>query len=65
MNNSIRVMIIAAAVSLALAGCTKKVKETPVTDSGPSDTTGATTGGVPDSTPVFANTILPITQRVV
>ena len=51
MNNSIRVMIIAAAVSLALAGCTKKVKETPVTDSGPSDTTGATTGGVPDSTP--------------
>lgn len=51
MNNATRLVIIAAAVSMALAGCTKKVKEVPVTDTMPGDTSGANTGGVPDSMP--------------
>ena len=50
MNNATR-LLIAAAMCLAMTACTKKVKEAPVTDTGPSDTTGATTGGVPDTTP--------------
>ena len=50
MNNATR-LVIAASVCLAMAACTKKVKEAPVVDSGPGVTTGATTGSIPDSVP--------------
>ena len=49
MNTPTRILI-AAAVCVALAACTKKVKEEPTTDTG-RDTSGATTGAVPDTTP--------------
>jgi peptidoglycan-associated lipoprotein len=50
MNNTTR-LVIAATVCVALAACTKKVKEGPPTDMGPGDTTGASTGTIPDTTP--------------
>ena len=50
MNNTTRLLVIAAAVSMALAGCTKKVKEVPPSDGTPADT-GASTGGVADTMP--------------
>ena len=49
MNNSTRLMI-AATIALSLAACTKKVKEVPADSTG-GDSTGATTGGITDSTP--------------
>ena len=51
MNNTTRLMI-AAAIALSLAACTKKVKEVPA-DAGTGDTTtpGATTGAITDTTP--------------
>ena len=48
MNNASRIAI-ALAVALSLGACTKKVKEVPPTDTAPADT-GATTGGVTDTT---------------
>src|SRR4249920_1335969 len=42
MNNANR-LLIAAAVCLALGACTKKVKEAPPTDTGPTTTPGAST----------------------
>ena len=50
MNNTTR-LVIAATVCVALAACTKKVKEVPPTDTGMRETPGATTGGIPDTTP--------------
>ncbi|MBC7657416.1 MAG: peptidoglycan-associated lipoprotein Pal [Frankiaceae bacterium] len=52
MNNTTRLMI-AAAIALSLAACTKKVKEVPAdTTTGDTTTnTGATTGGITDTTP--------------
>ena len=51
MNNTTR-LVIAAAVCVALAACTKKVKEVQSTDQGDTGTTsGATTGGISDTTP--------------
>ena len=50
MNNTARIAFAAVALTVALAGCHKKVKEAPPADNGgPSDTTGASTGGIPDS----------------
>ena len=49
MNNTTRLMI-AATIALSLAACTKKVKEVPADSTG-GDSTGATTGGITDSTP--------------
>ena len=52
MNTTTRLMI-AAAIALSLAACTKKVKEVPA-DTATGDTTtntGATTGGITDTTP--------------
>jgi peptidoglycan-associated lipoprotein len=49
MNTTTR-LAIAAAICVALAACTKKVKEVPV-ETAPSETTGATTGGVPETMP--------------
>lgn len=45
MNQSTRLVLAAAFVSLALGACSKKVKETPPADTTP-DTSGATTGGI-------------------
>lgn len=50
MNNTTRLMI-AAAIAMSLAACTKKVKEVPVNTTGGDTTSGATTGGITDSTP--------------
>ena len=53
MNNTTRLMI-AAAIALSLAACTKKVKEVPAdttTGDTTTTTTGATTGGITDTTP--------------
>ena len=52
MNTTTRLMI-AAAIALSLAACTKKVKEVPAdTTTGDTTTnTGATTGGITDTTP--------------
>lgn len=50
MNNTTR-LLLAAAVCVAMAGCTKKVKEVPAAETGAGETTGATTGGVPETTP--------------
>ena len=50
MNNSTRLMI-AAAIALSLAACTKKVKEVPADTTGAETTTGATTSPVTDTTP--------------
>jgi peptidoglycan-associated lipoprotein len=50
MKPSTRFVLIAAALSVALAGCTKKVKEVPVTDAPPADT-GATTAPITDTRP--------------
>jgi len=52
MNNATR-LVIAATVCVALAACTKKVKEVePIgPGTGTGDTTGATTGGITDTTP--------------
>ena len=49
MNTTTR-LAIAATMCVALAACTKKVKEVPA-ETGPGETTGATTGGVPETTP--------------
>jgi peptidoglycan-associated lipoprotein len=49
MNNATR-LLIAATVVMSLAACTKKVKELPPQETPPADT-GATTGGVIDTTP--------------
>lgn len=48
--NTMTRLLLAAAVCVALSACTKKVKEVPTSDTG-RDTTGATTGTVPDATP--------------
>jgi peptidoglycan-associated lipoprotein len=48
MNNTTR-LLIAATVCVALGACTKKVKEAPPSDTGPGETTGATTGQIPES----------------
>ena len=50
MNNPTR-LVLAAVVCVALGACTKKVKEAPRDEAGPGETTGATTGGVPDTMP--------------
>ena len=51
MNNTTRLMI-ATAIALSLAACTKKVKEVPAdTVTGDTTTPGATTGGITDTTP--------------
>ena len=50
MNNITR-LAIAATVVIAIAGCTKKVKEVPPSDGAPADTSGAVTDALPDSTP--------------
>ena len=50
MNNATRVLI-AATVCVALAACTKKVKEVPPSDSGRGETPGASTGAIPDTMP--------------
>ena len=50
MNNATR-LVIAATVCVALAACTKKVREVPPSDTGAGDTTGATTGPLPDTAP--------------
>ena len=50
MNNTTR-LVIAATICVAMTACTKKVKEVPQADTGPGETTGATTGAIPDSTP--------------
>ena len=49
MNNALRVALVASLVVAAVAGCSKKVKEVPPVEQ-PADT-GATTGGIVDSTP--------------
>ena len=49
MNNTTR-LVIAATVCVALAACTKKVKEVPA-ETGPGETTGATTGAIPETMP--------------
>jgi peptidoglycan-associated lipoprotein len=49
MNTTTR-LAIAATICVALAACTKKVKEVPA-ETGPGETTGATTGGVPETMP--------------
>lgn len=51
MNNTTRLVIIAATVAMALAGCTKKVKEVPVTESTGTAPPVATTEGAIDNTP--------------
>ncbi|MEO8160822.1 MAG: OmpA family protein [Arenimonas sp.] len=51
MNNALRLAIATSLVLVAVAGCTKKVKEAPAGDSGNGDTSGASTGGISDSTP--------------
>jgi peptidoglycan-associated lipoprotein len=50
MNNMTR-LVIAAAVCVALGACTKKVKEAPVTETTDNTSTGATTSGIPETTP--------------
>jgi peptidoglycan-associated lipoprotein len=50
MNNTTR-LVIAAAVCVALAACTKKVKEVPSAEQAGPSTSGATTGGIAESTP--------------
>jgi peptidoglycan-associated lipoprotein len=49
MNNALRLAIATSLVAVALSGCTKKVKEIPASDTGPADTSGATTGALPDN----------------
>ena len=49
MNNALRVALIASLAVVAVAGCTKKVKEAPP-ETPPADN-GATTGGIVDNTP--------------
>jgi len=49
MNNALRTAIATTLIVAAVAGCSKKVKEVPPSDV-PQDT-GATTGGIVDSTP--------------
>ena len=50
MNNTTRLMI-AAAIALSLAACTKKVKEVPADTTAGETTTGATTGAITDTAP--------------
>ena len=49
MNNALRVALFASLAVVAVAGCTKKVKEAPPAET-PVDN-GATTGGIVDQTP--------------
>ena len=49
MNQALRIAIAASFLVVAVAGCTKKVKEVPPSDVPPD--TGATTGGISDNTP--------------
>jgi peptidoglycan-associated lipoprotein len=50
MNNALRMALIASLAVVAVAGCTKKVKEAPPAETPPVDN-GATTGGIVDNTP--------------
>jgi peptidoglycan-associated lipoprotein len=50
MNNALRTALAVSLAIAALAGCSKKVKEVPSDTGAPVDT-GATTGGIVDSTP--------------
>jgi peptidoglycan-associated lipoprotein len=50
MNNALRTALAVSLAVVAVAGCSKKVKEAPPVDTVPADT-GATTGGIVDSTP--------------
>ena len=49
MNNALRVALAASFAVVAVAGCSKKVKEVPPAE--PPVDTGATTGGIVDNTP--------------
>jgi peptidoglycan-associated lipoprotein len=51
MNNALRLAIATSLVLVAVAGCTKKVKEAPPSDNVSGDTSGASTGGIADNTP--------------
>jgi peptidoglycan-associated lipoprotein len=51
MNSALRLAIATSLVLVAVAGCSKKVKEVPPSDTAPPADTGATTGGISDSTP--------------
>ena len=50
MNNALRMALVASLAVVAVAGCSKKVKEAPPVETVPADT-GATTGGIVDNTP--------------
>ncbi|MFA6986716.1 MAG: peptidoglycan-associated lipoprotein Pal [Arenimonas sp.] len=67
MNTTTR-LLIAASICVALAACTKKVKEVPPSDTGP-DTSGTTTGAIPDGTgrytPADLDTDSCLRQRVI
>src|SRR5687768_1246774 len=70
MNNALRLALATSLVVVAVAGCSKKVKEVPVTDAPPADTSGATTGALPDNsggryTPADLDTDACLRQRVV
>ena len=49
MNNALRMALVASFAVAAIAGCSKKVKEVPPSE--PPVDTGATTGGIVDTTP--------------
>ena len=51
MNNALRTAVAVALVVAVVAGCSKKVKEVPPDTGTPPVDTGATTGGIVDSTP--------------
>jgi peptidoglycan-associated lipoprotein len=51
MNNALRMALVATLAVATMAGCSKKVKEVPPSDTGGPADTGATTGGIQDSTP--------------
>ena len=51
MNNALRTALAVSLAIVAVAGCSKKVKEVPPSDSGTPVDTGATTGGIVDNTP--------------
>ena len=68
MNNALRLALATSLVVVAIAGCSKKVKEVPVTDVPPD--TGATTGALPDTSggrysPADLDTDSCLRQRVV
>ena len=51
MNNALRTALAVSLAVVAVAGCSKKVKEVPPSDTGAPADTGATTGGIVDTTP--------------